>query len=97
MPRKLAIPWQSVSDPNQARGPSVEQFCAIAAAVLELDAGSVGAADHFFGLGGTSLSALIFIAEVYDRFGAELDLGDLFAAESMGDLAALCVLPVGVG
>jgi acyl transferase domain-containing protein len=45
--------------------------------------------DNFFELGGHSLMALQIVSAVRDRFPVTLDLGDVFANPTLGDLAQL--------
>ncbi|WP_274917955.1 type I polyketide synthase [Streptomyces sp. WZ-12] len=48
---------------------------------------AIGPADDFFALGGDSLSAVGLIAEVRDRLGIEMGIGELFAFPTLEALA----------
>src|SRR5262249_30181784 len=56
--------------------------------VLELPPGSVKAGDSFFALGGDSLRAAQLLARVLETEGMEIPLDELFAAPTLGALAA---------
>lgn len=84
-PAPVAPPPQ----PAAAAGPagSVESaVLAIVGQVLGLD--RPGLDDDFFEMGGDSLSAIAVMAEVRDRLGVELGVGELFASPTPRLLAA---------
>ncbi|AXG82184.1 non-ribosomal peptide synthetase [Streptomyces paludis] len=69
------------------RGPEETRLCEIFAELL--DAGSVGAGDDFFALGGHSLIAARIIARINAEFGAELPLRAVFDNRTPATLGAL--------
>ncbi|MBI3434538.1 MAG: amino acid adenylation domain-containing protein, partial [Proteobacteria bacterium] len=64
-----------------------EKLVAILKEVLELD--EVGIEDDFFAIGGTSLTAMRYLARVSDVFQRELGPGDLMRAPCVAALAEL--------
>ncbi|MEP7010069.1 MAG: amino acid adenylation domain-containing protein [Acidobacteriota bacterium] len=68
------------------RTPTEEVLAGIWAELLGLE--RVGAADHFFEIGGHSLLAMRLASRLRQAFGVEVSLRDLFAAPRVMDLAA---------
>jgi acyl carrier protein len=54
-----------------------------------LQVGPLGADDDFFDLGGESLQAFAMLARLRDAFGVALTVRDLFAAGTIGGIAAV--------
>ncbi|MEU2725070.1 amino acid adenylation domain-containing protein [Streptomyces smyrnaeus] len=87
-----ALPAQATRTSRQ-RQPRTElsgrerTLCALFAEVL--DATEVGLDDDFFALGGHSLSATRLLTRVQTELGAELSLGALYQAPTVGQLAKL--------
>src|SRR3954452_20612325 len=78
--------WQSAEAGYvAARTPVEEHLAGIGAELLGLQ--RVGAAAHFFDLGGPSLLATRVMSPLRSAFGVELPLRDLFEAPALADLA----------
>ncbi len=71
------------------RGAVAELLAGLWAEILGVDAVRLGAGDDFFALGGHSLAAARLLARVRRRFEVDLPLASLFAAPTLGGLAAL--------
>jgi hypothetical protein len=65
--------------------PVEEALAAIWSEILRLE--RVGIDDHFFDLGGHSLSAVAMFARVHDVLGVDLELGSIFTTPSIRGLA----------
>ncbi len=81
------VSTRSASPPD---GPVEEQLASVWAAVL--DQQQVGRDDNFFELGGDSILAMQVVARAH-RMGLQLDPRDLFAYQTIAELAQLCRLP----
>jgi amino acid adenylation domain-containing protein len=79
------VPTDARGSPDAPRTRVEHAIAAIWAEVLGLEV--VGVHQDFFDLGGHSLLAAQVIAEVRERFGAEVPLGALFEAPTVAELA----------
>ncbi len=88
---RAALPAPSGARPDTGQAfaapstPVEEALAAIWREILGLD--RVGVDDHFFGLGGHSLSAVAMLARVHDELGVDLFLGVIFETPSIRGLA----------
>jgi non-ribosomal peptide synthetase component F/thioesterase domain-containing protein len=64
------------------------------AALLNVDAGVIGADDRFFAMGGNSLQAMQLVAQTERRFSRKLLLNDLVTDPTIRELATLMGAPV---
>ena len=77
--------WDDKADlKNRESADSLEKFCQIIAAVVEVP--SVNATDNFFAVGGHSLKAIELVARVREHFGVEIRIKDVFNAVTVADL-----------
>lgn len=88
--RNLPAPLVASAAPSSLRrmprNPTEQTLWKIWHEVLQLDA--FGIDDHFFDLGGHSLTLTQVRSRIRERFGVELPLADLFTHLSIADLAA---------
>ena len=68
-----------------APGPSAERLASIWRDLLAVAA--VGPDDDFFDLGGHSISALQTVHRVFDEFGVEVTIDDLFTFPTLASFA----------
>ncbi|WP_163867066.1 non-ribosomal peptide synthase/polyketide synthase, partial [Myxococcus eversor] len=89
----LPAPDRAGSDLNEedsaALGETEERIAAIFAELLTLE--RVGRNDSFFELGGHSLLATQAVSRIYETFGVELSLRDVFEAPTVAGLSSLLV------
>ncbi|MFP2912986.1 condensation domain-containing protein, partial [Pyxidicoccus sp. 3LFB2] len=76
------------------RNPVERQIAAIFTDLLKLE--RVGLNDSFFELGGHSLLATQAVSRIYESFGVELPLRDIFEAPTVASLAALISKQAGI-
>jgi amino acid adenylation domain-containing protein len=88
---RKALPVPDLSSlPIEYVAPATEterRLAAIWAELLQLDAGKISARANFFALGGHSLSAIRMVGQVRKQLDIELNIKDLFGAESLATLA----------
>ena len=68
-----------------APGPSTERLASIWRNLLDVT--TIGPDDDFFDLGGHSIFALQTVDRVFQEFGVELTIDDLFTFPTLGSLA----------
>jgi acyl carrier protein len=68
-----------------ARGPSAERLASIWRELLGVAA--IGPDDDFFDLGGHSIFALQTVHRVFEEFGVEVTIDDLFTFPTLASLA----------
>ncbi|WAZ19966.1 amino acid adenylation domain-containing protein [Streptomyces cinnabarinus] len=86
---RKALPEPLVGGDAEGRAPRTpeeEVLCGLFAAVLGIS--RVGADENFFTIGGHSLTATRLISRIRSTLGAELGIGDLFAAPTPAALTA---------
>lgn len=90
--RREETTWESVTRTAPA-GVVTAQVLAVLAE--ELGVPRVGLTDDFFALGGSSLVGARAVQRLRDELGLAVTLIDLFDAETLGDLLAVCGVPDG--
>ncbi len=86
---RKALPEPLVGGDGQGRAPRTpeeEVLCGLFAEVLKIP--RVGVDENFFSIGGHSLTATRLISRIRSTLGAELGIGDLFAAPTPAALMA---------
>ncbi|MFI8566235.1 amino acid adenylation domain-containing protein [Rhodococcus sp. NPDC078407] len=84
---RIALPVPTVGAQVFAEPATATEHIVADAFALVLDAGSVGAEDDFFALGGTSLSATRVISHINDAAGTALPVRTLFESTTVRSLA----------
>lgn len=87
---RLGLSRRPVVVRGSAAGAAADDECAVLAGLWAevLHGIDVGPDDNFFELGGTSLTGAVLLAQVNERFGAEVDLETLFANPTPARLSA---------
>ncbi|UVM29704.1 non-ribosomal peptide synthetase [Pseudomonas sp. B21-021] len=86
--KALPLPERTALLTHEYEAPQGELECTLAqiwAEVLQVE--RIGRQDHFFELGGHSLLAMRMVAQVRQRLGVELALGELFANAELASVA----------
>lgn len=78
--------FQSVRKPNTELQQHVAKTWA---RLLELNEDNIGLESNFFDIGGHSLKATVFIAQIQKEFGASITLNDIFQTPNLGDICSI--------
>ncbi|MBD0254363.1 MAG: amino acid adenylation domain-containing protein, partial [Cytophagales bacterium] len=85
-----ALPAPALGEPGPPAGGLNEteaRLATIWAELLEIEAGRIGAAAHFFALGGHSLKAIRLLSHIHKQFGCKLPAADVFNYPTLGQMA----------
>ena len=84
------LPAPTTAELNNYAAPvTADQELMVNLWMKKLSASKIGIRDNFFSLGGDSLKAIGIIAEINDKLGINLSIADLYAHQTIEELASL--------